>query len=82
MREINDCSSKYNTRCSKLKGLPVGPIGNPGSSSIESALNPSDNGMYFFLADKFGNTYFFKTEKEHQAKGDELRKNGLWLTYE
>ena len=81
LSEINDCSGKYNTRCTSYLGLPVGPIGNPGLGSIKAALKPSETEYYYFLSDKDMNTYFSKTLAEHEAKGRELRANGLWLEY-
>lgn len=78
--EIDDCeSNKYNTRCTRFKGLPVGPIGNPGEESIKATLNPEKHDYYFFLADKNMNTYFFKTYLEHKRKGEELSAKGQML---
>ena len=39
----------YNTRLNK--GLPPGPIGNPGLSSIRAAANPADSDFLFYVAD-------------------------------
>lgn len=79
MSEIADCSNKYNTRCTTFIGLPVGPIGNPGLDSIEATISPSETDYYYFLSDKDGNTYFSKTQAEHDRKGRELRANGQML---
>lgn len=79
MSEINDCSSKYNTRCTSFVGLPIGPIGNPGADSIEASINPNKHSYYYFLSDKDMNTYFSKTQAEHDRKGRELRANGQML---
>ena len=54
------------------RGLPVGPINNPGMNAIEAALNPSEEeeimDCYFFATDlKTGVTYYSKTLKEHEA---------------
>lgn len=53
------------------KGLPVGPINNPGLDALEAALNPSDDpeaaDCYFFATDyDTGITYFSKTYAEHE----------------
>ena len=58
----------YNTY--KIQGLPPGPISNPGSSSIDAVLNPSDTTYFFFLA-KDGKNYFSKTYEEHLVKIEE-----------
>jgi UPF0755 protein len=39
----------YNTRVNK--GLPPGPIGNPGLESIRAAANPADTDYLFYVAD-------------------------------
>ena len=54
------------------RGLPVGPINNPGMNAIEAALHPSEEeeimDCYFFATDlKTGVTYYSKTLKEHEA---------------
>jgi UPF0755 protein len=73
-------SSPYNTYLSSMAGkLPVGPVSNPGVASIEATMNPADTDYLYFLADKYKNTYFFKTYEEHQLKQAQLEKNGDWL---
>lgn len=57
--------SPYNTY--KYKGLPPGPINNPGLVSIEAAIHPEKNQFYYFLASPAGVTYFAKTLEEHNA---------------
>lgn len=66
-------ASPYNTYTQK--GLPPGPICNPGLSSIDAALEPEDTGYYFFVLDQSVNSHVFsKTYDEHQRK---LRELGL-----
>lgn len=79
--EINACNA-YNTRSTCIVGLPVGPISNPSSESIEGVMNPTTSDYYYFVADKNGNTYFTKTENEHQNIIQKLQREGLWYTYE
>lgn len=56
--------SLYNTY--KNKGLPKGPINNPGLNAIESALNPLESAYWYYLTDpKTGDAIFSKTLKEH-----------------
>ena len=62
--------------------MPVGPICNPSKSSIEASANPTQTDYMFFVADKNGNTYFTKNYQEHLAKVAQLKKDGLWYTYE
>jgi UPF0755 protein len=56
-------NSPYNTY--KYKGLPKGPISNPGMDSIIAALEPTKTAYWFYLSD--GKTYFSKTLEEHNA---------------
>lgn len=79
--EINDCTNKYNTRCTSLIGLPIGPISNPGIESIEAVLNPTKSDYYYFVADKTGKTYFNKTYEEHNKTIQTLKNNDMWFEY-
>ena len=79
--EINACNA-YNTRSTCIVGLPVGPISNPSTESIEGVMNPTTSDYFYFVADKDGNTYFTKTENEHQQIIQKLQREGLWYTYE
>ena len=51
--------SPYNTYL--YKGLPVGPICNPGLKAIRAALYPADSDAFFFIAGPDGETKFFKS---------------------
>ena len=55
--------SPYNTY--KIKGLPPGPIGNPGSYAMEAVLNPARTDYYYFVAKRDGSHYFSATLDEH-----------------
>ena len=59
--------STYNTY--KYKGLPPGPISNPGISTILAALNPTNTEYNYFLTDPKNptNTIYAKTYAEHVA---------------
>lgn len=48
------------------KGLPVGPICNPGLDAIEAALNPPDTDYYYFVTDVNGKFYYASTLAEHE----------------
>ena len=53
----------YNTY--KIKGLPAGPIANPGRDSLEAALYP-ENSVFIYFVSKKDNTHYFSTNlKEH-----------------
>lgn len=55
----------YNTR--RIKGLPPGPIGNPGLSSLKAAIYPQESEYLFYLSAPDGKTIFSKTLEEHEA---------------
>lgn len=64
-------ASAYNTYTQK--GLPPGPIANPGLSSLDAALEPEDTDYYYFIFDKAAGVHrFSKTLAEHEQKGREL----------
>ncbi|MCL5676017.1 MAG: endolytic transglycosylase MltG [Patescibacteria group bacterium] len=58
-------NSLYNTR--KNKGLPPGPICNPGSDSLRAVFYPQETSYWFYLSDKNGNMHYAKTLEEHNA---------------
>lgn len=64
-------ASPYNTYTTA--GLPPTPIGNPGLSSLDAALDPEDTDYYFFLLDKeAGYHRFSKTLSQHEQLEREL----------
>lgn len=55
--------SPYNTYL--YKGLPSGPISNPGLDSIMAALEPADEDYLYFVLGENGRHIFSKTYEEH-----------------
>jgi UPF0755 protein len=56
----------YNTY--KYKGLPPGPIANPGIASIMAALYPEDTDYFFYALDSSGSSHrFFQTYMDQVA---------------
>jgi UPF0755 protein len=61
--EINKNKDPYNTYTNK--GLPPGPIGNPGEDALRATLKPTSAGWIYFVAtDGKSNTEFAKTYAE------------------
>ncbi|MDP2630259.1 MAG: endolytic transglycosylase MltG [Candidatus Uhrbacteria bacterium] len=56
-------NSPYNTY--RNKGMPPGPISNPGINAIKGALNPLSNPYWFFLTTPDGDVIYSKTFQEH-----------------
>jgi len=79
-KDLSSCNG-YNTRGTCVKGLPVGPIASPSLESIEAVLKPTSHDFYYFVADKYGKTYFNKTDSGHNKTIRELQSKGLWYTY-
>lgn len=58
------------------KGLPAGPICNPGLKAINAALNPAQTEYYYFLTDASGETFYYASNlSEHRANG---KKAGIF----
>ena len=56
-------NSPYNTY--RHAGLPPGPIGNPGRSSLEAAMHPAQTDYYYFVSDGDGHHRFAHDLEEH-----------------
>ena len=65
-------ASPYNTY--RNAGLPPGPIGNPGRSSLEAAMHPAQTDYYYFVADAQGRHRFSRTMEEHNKNVVAYRK--------
>lgn len=70
LRKIND---PYNTY--KIKGLPPGPIGNPGDEAIGSALHPAKGNWYYFVSVSADETLFAETNEEHNRNREKYEQN-------
>ncbi|BCS53161.1 endolytic transglycosylase MltG [Geobacter sp. SVR] len=55
--------SEYNTYLNR--GLPPGPIGNPGADALQAALQPADTPYLYFVARQNGTHQFSRTLEEH-----------------
>lgn len=56
-------STPYNTYTQR--GLPAGPIANPGLAALHAAANPEAVNYLYFVATGDGGHYFSRTLKEH-----------------
>ena len=56
--------SPYNTYL--YKGLPPGPIANPGLESIQAAMNPEDTSYFYYALGDDGQHHFFQTYNQLQ----------------
>ena len=59
-----EIDSPYNTY--KYKGLPPGPIANPGLESVQAALNPEKTDYFYYVLGDDNVHHFFKNYDEMQ----------------
>lgn len=64
--------SPYNTYLNK--GLPPGPVNNPGKSSILAVLYPEKHKFLYFVSDGTGKHIFSRTYNEHLKAVQRYRK--------
>ena len=64
--------SLYNTYL--YKGLPPGPISNPGLDAIDAARNPQETPYLYYLSGNDGKTHFAKTFAEHLRNKEKYLK--------
>lgn len=71
-REID---SPYNTY--KYKGLPAGPISNPGMTSLLAAMNPASTNYYYYVLNPETRQHeYTRTYAEHDALVQRYQGNG------
>ena len=63
--EDTKINSPYNTY--RHRGLPPGPIANPGLSAIRAAIYPKSSPYLYYLSASDGRTIFSRTLDEHNA---------------
>lgn len=81
-RYVEDCADYVKDKDATLalyntyicKGLPAGPICNPGLGAIEAVLDPADSDYFYFVSDKNQNFYYAKTYDGHK---ENCKKAGI-----
>lgn len=74
--------NRYNTYA--MKGLPVGPIANPGAKSLEAVFTPATTNFLYFVSKNDGTHVFSKDYSSHNQnvqatqKNPEARKGKSW----
>jgi peptidoglycan lytic transglycosylase G len=66
-------NSPYNTY--RFPGLPPGPIGNPGKSSLEAAMHPDNTAFLYFVSDGNGHHRFARSLEEHNRNVAAYRRS-------
>jgi UPF0755 protein len=76
--ELHDKKNPYNTY--DFPGMPIGPIGNPGKSAIEGAMNPPPSrNTYFVSIDNKGTMAYATSLSGHNANIQKACRNGIPL---
>ena len=57
-------SSPYNTY--RYRGLPIGPIANPGLAALTATLTPIESDYWFYLSDRSGTFHYAVDYAEHK----------------
>ncbi|MFF4267720.1 endolytic transglycosylase MltG [Streptomyces virginiae] len=72
LKEAQAFDNPYNTHF--IKGLPTGPINNPGLDALTATLSPDHGGWMFFVSVDGNTTTFTKTYEEHTKLADEFQQ--------
>lgn len=64
--------SPYNTYLHR--GLPPGPIANPGDASLRAAIDPAHTKYLYFVANDSGGHFFSRTLEEHNRNVERYRR--------
>jgi UPF0755 protein len=77
--ELHDPKNPYNTH--DKKGLPPGPIGNPGKAALKGAMSPTNNFPYYYFisVDTKGTMAYGKTAADHDKNRLLACQNGIPL---
>lgn len=70
-----EAASPYNTY--RVRGLPPGPIANPGARSIRAALFPAPNTFLYFVSRNDGTHVFSSTLAEHNRAVNKYQRRSV-----
>jgi UPF0755 protein len=62
-RHLRDAGNPYNTY--QIKGLPPGPIANPGADALRAVVGPAESNYLYFVSRNDGTHHFSHSYSEH-----------------
>ena len=62
-RDLENHDNPYNTY--RIRGLPPGPIANPGASALRAVVSPAESDYLYFVSRNDGTHKFSRTYREH-----------------
>ncbi len=71
VKDAGKYAALYNT-CNKRKGLPAGPICNPGLRAIQAAKEPTESPYFYFFFGKDSDNHYSETLQEHEQKKQQI----------
>jgi len=69
-----DLNNPHSWNTYRMRGLPLGPIANPGEDALRAAANPKETDYLYFVADGKGGHNFAKTLDAHNRNVRTYRK--------
>ncbi len=69
---LEDRSNLYNTY--RIRGLPPGPIANPGREALRAVREPAETPFLYFVSRNDGTHFFSKTYAEHARAVDRFQR--------
>jgi UPF0755 protein len=71
---LEDAGNPYNTY--QIRGLPPGPIANPGAEALRAAVEPADANYLYFVSRNDGTHEFSSNYAQHAAAVDRYQRRG------
>ena len=71
-QDLLDATNPYNTY--RIRGLPPGPIANPGAEALRAVLQPAESDYLYFVSRNDGTHQFSNSYAEHVQAVDRFQR--------